>query len=258
MHTTIAPALTATFSVIAERFRRAGQHDRAVALCREGLAQFPEHLSARVTLGCALLDLGQEVEALKELQAVIKRAPDNLAAIRGLAELHARGVEEHEGQDWPEETSLDLEAPQMIEEVTEDARERVPESIGTPLALAGASMMVEEAPEAVDLPPVADEFAESLDDLDPVLEPAVMAAPLQFEIEDVIDEAMEPDTLDDFDPELPPAPEAEPERPELSAHHAPPAIAVPELSSGPIAVLDEWLTRIRARRAELLSEYAAS
>jgi hypothetical protein len=91
-----------------------------------------------------------------------------------------------------------------------------------------------------------------------VLEPAVIAAPLQFEIEDVIDEAMEPDTLDDFDPELPPATETESERPELSARHSPPAIPVPELTSGPIAVLDEWLTRIRARRAALLSEYAAS
>ena len=81
------------FGPIAERFRRAGELDRAVALCREGLTKFPNHLSGRVTLGWALLDLGRYNEARVELERVIKRAPDNLAAIRGLAELHDR--EEH-------------------------------------------------------------------------------------------------------------------------------------------------------------------
>ena len=82
----------AGFGVIAERFRRAGQAERAVALCREGLEKFPDHLSARVTLGWSLLDLGEFQEAFGELQSVLRRAPDNLAAIRGLAELHERGI----------------------------------------------------------------------------------------------------------------------------------------------------------------------
>jgi tetratricopeptide (TPR) repeat protein len=81
---------TPAFGGIAERFRRAGQLDRAVTLCREGLQKFPEHLSARVTLGWALLDQGKYDEAQVELEQVLKRAPDNLAAIRGLAELHER------------------------------------------------------------------------------------------------------------------------------------------------------------------------
>lgn len=82
----------AGFGVIAERFRRAGQAERAVALCREGLEKFPDLLSARVTLGWSLLDLGEFQEAFAELQSVLKRAPDNLAAIRGLAELHEKGI----------------------------------------------------------------------------------------------------------------------------------------------------------------------
>jgi Tetratricopeptide repeat len=81
---------TPAFAGIAERFRRAGELDRAVDLCRDGLKRFPRHLSARVTLGWALLDLGRYDEARAELEKVLKRAPDNLAAIRGLAELHER------------------------------------------------------------------------------------------------------------------------------------------------------------------------
>ncbi len=81
---------TPAFGGIAERFRRAGDLDRAVALCRDGLKRFPDHLSARVTLGWSLLDLGKYDEARVELEQALKRAPDNLAAIRGLAELHDR------------------------------------------------------------------------------------------------------------------------------------------------------------------------
>jgi hypothetical protein len=78
------------FGAIAERFRRAGELERAVTLCQEGLQKYPKHLSSRVTLGWALLDLGRYDEARVELEKVLKRAPDNLAAIRGLAQLHDR------------------------------------------------------------------------------------------------------------------------------------------------------------------------
>ena len=78
------------FGAIAERFRRAGALEQAVSLCRDGLKKFPDHVSARVTLGWSLLDLGKYDEARVELEQVMRRAPDNLAAIRGLAELHDR------------------------------------------------------------------------------------------------------------------------------------------------------------------------
>jgi len=58
---------TAAFGAVAERFRRAGALDRAVELCREGLQKFPDHISARATLGWALLDLGKFDDARMEL-----------------------------------------------------------------------------------------------------------------------------------------------------------------------------------------------
>ena len=81
----------------AEKLRRSGNPQGAIDLCRDALVRFPGHLSARVTLGWALLDLGQLQEAREEFEAVRKCAPDNFAAIRGLAQLHVLVENQHEG-----------------------------------------------------------------------------------------------------------------------------------------------------------------
>ncbi len=78
------------FAQLAEECRRAGSNDEAVGICRTGLARHPGYLSARVTLGRALMELGQLDEAKAELGIVVAGAPDNLAAIRGLAEIFQR------------------------------------------------------------------------------------------------------------------------------------------------------------------------
>lgn len=80
------------FAQLAEEYRRAGMTDDAVRICREGLTRHPGYLSARVTLGRALLDLGQQSEARGEFEFVVAEAPENLAAVRGLAEIcHREG-----------------------------------------------------------------------------------------------------------------------------------------------------------------------
>ena len=78
------------FAQLAEEFRRAGQCQESIDVCRAGLAIHPGYLSARVTLGRALLELNQLDEAESELGQVLASAPENLAAIRGMAEIHHR------------------------------------------------------------------------------------------------------------------------------------------------------------------------
>jgi tetratricopeptide (TPR) repeat protein len=78
------------FAQLAEEYRRVGDYEQAVRVCRTGLEQHPTYLSARVTLGRALLELEQFDEARAELDKVIQAAPDNPAAIRALAEIHQR------------------------------------------------------------------------------------------------------------------------------------------------------------------------
>lgn len=81
------------FAALAEEYRRAGRIDDAIATCVTGLKRHPSYLSARVTLGRALMDAGRIEEARAELEGVLRAAPDNLAALRGLAEMHQRREE---------------------------------------------------------------------------------------------------------------------------------------------------------------------
>jgi tetratricopeptide (TPR) repeat protein len=78
------------FAQLAEELRRAGEFQEAVEVCRAGLEQHPSYLSARVTLGRALLELDRLDEAEVELRLVLKSAPENLAALRGLGEICMR------------------------------------------------------------------------------------------------------------------------------------------------------------------------
>ncbi|MEZ5420865.1 MAG: tetratricopeptide repeat protein [Vicinamibacterales bacterium] len=78
------------FAQLAEEYRRSGQTEEAVRICREGLTRHPGYLSARVTLGRALLDLGELADARGEFEFVVAEAPENLAAVRGLAEISHR------------------------------------------------------------------------------------------------------------------------------------------------------------------------
>jgi tetratricopeptide (TPR) repeat protein len=76
------------FAQLAEEYRRIGDYVEAVKICRDGLVRHPGYLSAQVTLGRALVELKNFDEARIQLEAVLKVAPDNLAAIRALAEIH--------------------------------------------------------------------------------------------------------------------------------------------------------------------------
>src|SRR5258708_9507899 len=78
------------FAQLAEECRRAGHYEESVDVCRKGLDLHPGYLSARVTLGRALIELNDLDTALAELEQVLRSAPENLAAIRGLAEIHHR------------------------------------------------------------------------------------------------------------------------------------------------------------------------
>ncbi len=88
------------FAHLAEEYRRAGRFAEAIDTCRAGLAVHPNYLSARVTLGRALIEHGDLDAAQAELQGVMTIAPDNLAAIRGLAEIHQRRGQNQEALDY--------------------------------------------------------------------------------------------------------------------------------------------------------------
>src|SRR5450759_889421 len=86
----LADPASIAFAALAEEFRRAGRYDEAIDTCRTGLQRHPAYLSARVTFGRALIETGELDAAREELETVLRSAPENLAAIRGMAQIHEK------------------------------------------------------------------------------------------------------------------------------------------------------------------------
>jgi tetratricopeptide (TPR) repeat protein len=98
-----------SFAALAEEYRRLGMFPEAIETCRAGLQRHPSYLSARVTLGRALVEVGDYDEASAELEQVLRSAPENLAAIRALADIHRRRGEVSDADHY--NASLNRAAP---------------------------------------------------------------------------------------------------------------------------------------------------
>jgi len=115
------------FAQLAEEYRRNRQYAESVDTCRAGLALHPGYLSAHVTLGRALIELGELDEAQQELNHVLKNAPENLAAIRGLAEIyHRRGDLSQALAQFQAALALAPNDPEIEETVNELSRQVAP------------------------------------------------------------------------------------------------------------------------------------
>ncbi len=113
------------FAQLAEEYRRSGQTDEAVRICREGLVRHPGYLSARVTLGRALLDLGQLADARGEFEFVVAEAPENLAAVRGLAEIYHRDGQTAEALTYYERALALARHDPEIEEIVQQLSRQI-------------------------------------------------------------------------------------------------------------------------------------
>jgi tetratricopeptide (TPR) repeat protein len=168
------------FAQLAEEYRRAGQCKESVEVCRAGLALHPGYLSARVTLGRALVELGQLEEAQHELETVLKSALENLAAIRGLAEIHhRRGALEEALRYYRAALTLARNDPELEETVKDLERKVEPPP---PVADEGLSLEQMKRELAARVPPVAKPAAAAA-----APEPAV---PQQSTAEDAKEETM--------------------------------------------------------------------
>ena len=79
------------FVPLAEAYRQAGRLSEAEAVLRRGLADRPEHHTARVALARVLVERGEEGSARPELERVLDAVPDNLLAARLLDQIGAAG-----------------------------------------------------------------------------------------------------------------------------------------------------------------------
>lgn len=114
------------FAQLAEEYRRAGDYAEAERVCRAGLHHHPAYASARVTLGRTLLQVGRIAEAQLEFERVLSLAPDNLAAVRALAEIHHRRGELIEALAWFERARPPARQDPEIERIIARLRAELP------------------------------------------------------------------------------------------------------------------------------------
>lgn len=69
------------FAAEAERRRRAGDPQAAVAIAEQGLAEDPANHSGRVALALALMDLGDSQRAREQLEMAVPSAPEEAGAL---------------------------------------------------------------------------------------------------------------------------------------------------------------------------------
>ncbi len=92
------------FAQLAEELRRAGELAEAIAVARKGLDKHPSYVSARITLGRALLDSGDLNGAVGEFGEVVRIAPDNIIGCRSLGDCLERQGDLASAVEWYRET----------------------------------------------------------------------------------------------------------------------------------------------------------
>ncbi len=78
------------FLPLAKAYCKAGRYKEAVAICRQGLARYPDYWAAQVVLGQAYLEQDMLDEALSQLEAVVREAANNLLAGKLLGQVYIK------------------------------------------------------------------------------------------------------------------------------------------------------------------------
>jgi tetratricopeptide (TPR) repeat protein len=245
------------FAQLAEELRRNGDYTESVEVCRTGLAIHPGYLSARVTLGRALLELNQLEDAQAELQLVLKSAPENLAALRALAETHQRlGSDTDALNSYRSALLLAKNDPDLQQTVDELSRKVEPQVIAVSTAPLTSDQTASDL--ALHPPPTPASafsyFTQAAEDL-PLHTPAEPTAePLPEIVPEIVEPAIEmpaaaapvAPVADIWASLTAPAPAAPAPMAEMSAEDT----AAREKAVRTIAALEQWLEAIHVARAQ--------
>src|SRR5688572_269714 len=75
------------FAPLANEYRKAGDLERAIEICRAHLPQQPGHMSGHIVYGQALYEARQLDEAKTVFEAALALDPENLIALRHLGDI---------------------------------------------------------------------------------------------------------------------------------------------------------------------------
>ena len=75
------------FAPLANEYRKAGDFDQAIFICQEYLPQQPGHMSGHIVFGQALFEAKRLPEAKSVFETALSLDPENLIALRHLADI---------------------------------------------------------------------------------------------------------------------------------------------------------------------------
>ena len=141
------------FAPLANEYRKAGDPEQAIAICRAHLAQQPGHMSGHVVYGQALYDAKRTEEARAIFEKALSLDPDNAIVLRHLGDIAREKGENAEARHWYtralDADPQDREVAAYIAELTEPLTES---AVSTPEAGAPAEKVAEPAEAPVETP----------------------------------------------------------------------------------------------------------
>lgn len=121
---------------LADLLRQAGRFDEAIELATEGLRQWPASTSIEIVMGKCCRDSGKFDGAMGAFRSVLDRQPQNLVALRSMAEITFESKRWREAVDHLEEYLLEHPGDQEARDMLDEARsrcERMPQVTGNEL-----------------------------------------------------------------------------------------------------------------------------
>jgi tetratricopeptide (TPR) repeat protein len=88
------------FAPLANEYRKAGDPEQAIAICRAHLAQQPGHMSGHVVYGQSLYDAGRMDEAAVVFHQALALDPENIIVLRHLGDIARQRGDVDEARSW--------------------------------------------------------------------------------------------------------------------------------------------------------------
>lgn len=125
------------FARLANEYRKTGDSDRAIEMCRAHIPQQPGYISGHIVLGQALFDRGEMDDARETFETALALDPENLIALRQMGDISRQRGETGAAQGWYQRL-LDVD-PQNEEISAIVTSLSPPPSTGAPLARPAAA-----------------------------------------------------------------------------------------------------------------------
>jgi tetratricopeptide (TPR) repeat protein len=88
------------FAPLANEYRKSGDLEQAIQLCRAYLPQQPGHMSGHIVFGQALFESGEHDEAKSVFETALGLDPENLIALRHLGDIARQGGDHTGARAW--------------------------------------------------------------------------------------------------------------------------------------------------------------